>query len=218
MTVSLLLADDHRVVRRGLRLLFEAQPDFVVRGEADNGLEAVQLAERFKPDVLIVDLMMPGINGLEVARQVRERVPQTRVVILSMHANEAYVLEAMRTGAAAYVLKEATAEELMHAVREVLAGRRYLSSPFSEHAIEAYMQKTQGDNVPFDSYETLTTREREVLQLAAEGHSNNEIAKRLSISPRTAEAHRTNLMRKLSIHSQAELIHYALQRGIMSIE
>ncbi len=218
MTVSILLADDHRVVRRGLRMLLEAQPDFVVQGEADNGLEAIQLAERFKPNVFIVDLMMPGVNGLEVARQIKERSPQTHVIILSMHANEAYVLEAMRNGAAAYVLKESTAEELLHAIHEVLAGRRYLSSPFSERAIEAYMRRTQDGDAPLDAYETLTTREREVLHLAAEGHSNNEIAKRLFISPRTAEAHRSNLMHKLGLHSQAELIHYALQRGIMSVE
>ncbi len=217
MTTTILLADDHTVVRQGLRTLLERQPDFHVLGEAGDGLAAVQLVEQLKPDVLVVDLMMPGINGLEVTRQTKRVAPRTHVVILSMHANEAYVLEALRTGASAYVLKESTAEELVRAVSEAAAGRRYLCPPFSEHAIELYAHKTQ-DGSALDLYETLTTREREVLHLAAEGHSNSEIARRLSISPRTAETHRTNLMRKLDLHSQTELVQYALQKGIIPIQ
>lgn len=214
--MTIVLADDHPIVRQGLRTLLEAEPDLTIVGEAADGLETVELAARLRPQVLILDLMLPGLSGLEVTRQVHQRSPQTRVVILSMHANEAYVLEALRNGAAAYVLKEAGAAELLQAVREVTAGRRYLSPPLSERAIEAYVEKAAA--IPLDQSETLTTREREVLHLAAEGHSNPEIAARLGISPRTAETHRANLMRKLGLRSQTELIRYAMRRGIIPSE
>jgi len=210
------LADDHPVVRRGLRALLEAEPDFAIVGEVADGLEVADLVEHVKAHVLVLDLMLPGLNGLEVARQVHRRSPQTRIVILSMYANEGYVLEALRNGASAYVLKGASAAELVEAVREVTAGRRYLSPPLSESAIEAYVRKA--NSAPLDSYETLTTREREVLHLAAEGRSNTEVAARLGISPRTAETHRANLMRKLGLHSQTDLVRYALKRGILPAE
>jgi two-component system, NarL family, response regulator NreC len=213
---TLVLADDHPVVRQGLRALLEAEPGFQIVGEADDGVAAAQLVERLKPDVLLVDVMMPGLNGLEVTRQVRQRFPGTRVIVLSMHANEAYVLEALRHGAAGYVLKESSTAELVQAVRTVVAGRRHLSPPLSERAIEAYAQKAAPS--PLDLYETLTTREREVLQMAAEGRRNSEIAARLAISPRTAETHRTHLMRKLGLHNQADLIRYALRRGLVPLE
>ena len=213
---TIVLADDHHIVRQGLRVLLEAQPDFQLVGEAGDGLESVQLTERLKPDVLIIDLMMPSLNGLEATRQVSQRSPQTRVVILSMHANEAYVLEALRNGAAGYVLKDSSAADLVHAVREVVAGRRYLSSPLSERAIAAYIQKAS--DVALDPYEMLTNREREVLHLAAEGYTNAEIADQLSISPRTAETHRANLMHKLGLRTHTDLIRYALRRGILPME
>lgn len=213
---TIVLADDHHVVRQGLRTLLESESDFRVIGEAGDGLEAVQLVERLQPDVLVLDLMMPSLNGLEVTRQVSQRSPQTRVVILSMHSSEAYVLEALRHGAAGYVLKASSAADLIKAVREVTAGRHYLSPPLSEQAIAAYVQKAK--EATLDKYETLTTREREVLHLAAEGFSNREIAERLSISPYTAMTHRANLMRKLDLHSQTDLVRYALQRGIILTE
>lgn len=213
---TIVLADDHHVVRQGLRALLEAEADFSVVGEAADGLEVVGLVEHLKPNVLVLDLMMPSLNGLEVTRQVCQRSPKTRVVILSMYANEAYVLEALRNGAAAYVLKEASSSDLVQAVREVAAGRRYLSPPLSERAIEAYVQKAKA--APLDRYETLTTCEREVLQLAAQGYSNPEIATRLGISPRTAETHRANLMRKLGLQTQTDLVRYALRRGIIPME
>jgi DNA-binding NarL/FixJ family response regulator len=213
---TIVLADDHHVVRQGLRSLLEAEPDFSVIGETGNGLEVTQLVERLRPDVLVLDLMMPGLNGLEVTRQVSQRSPRTHVVILSMHANEAYVLEALRAGAVAYVLKESTSAELVRAVHEAVAGRRYLSPPLSERAIEAYMQKAE--SAVLDSYETLTAREREVLHLVAEGHTNAEIADRLFISRRTVETHRANLMRKLGLRTQTDLISYALRRGILPME
>lgn len=213
---TIVLADDHHVVRQGLRSLLEAEPDFSVVGEAGDGVGAAQLVERLRPDVLVLDLMMPGLNGLEVTRQVSRRSPQTHVVILSMHANEAHVLEALRSGAEAYVLKESTSAELVHAVREAVAGRRYLSPPLSERAIEVYMQKAE--SIALDPYETLTAREREVLYLVAEGHTNTEIADRLFISRRTVETHRAKLMRKLGLRTQTDLISYALRRGILPME
>ncbi len=213
---TIVLADDHHVVRQGLRSLLEAEPDFSVVGETGDGLEAAQLVERLQPDVLVLDLMMPGLNGLAVTRQVNQRSRHTCVVILSMYANEAYVLEALRAGAAAYVLKESTAAELVRAVREAVAGRRYLSPPLSERAIESYMQKAE--SAELDPYETLTAREREVLHLVTEGHTNAEIAARLFISRRTVESHRANLMRKLGLRTQTDLIRYALRRGILPME
>ncbi len=213
---TVLLVDDHHVVRQGLRVLLEAEPGLSVVGEAADGLEVAKLVEHLKPNVLVLDLVMPSLNGLEVTRHVRQHFPETRVVILSMYANEAYVLQALRNGADGYVLKDATATELVQAVREAAAGRRYLSAPLSERAIEAYVQKTQPGTL--DVHETLTTREREVLQLAAEGYKNPQIAARLGISPRTAETHRANLMRKLGLNTQTDLIRYAMQRGILPME
>jgi len=182
-------------------------------GEVADGLEAVQMVERLQPDVLLVDVMMPGLSGLEATRQVRERFPKTQVVVLSMHSNEAYVLQALRNGALAYVLKDSNSADLVKAVREAAAGQRYLSPPLSDHIIDAYVNRAQ--ETTLDIYETLTNREREVLHLAAEGHTNADIAARLSISPRTVEIHRTNMMRKLGLHSEHDLIRYALRRGIL---
>jgi DNA-binding NarL/FixJ family response regulator len=211
MALTLVLADDHRIVRQGLRALLAMESDVRLVGEAADGLEAVRLVTRLKPDILVLDLMLPGLSGLEVARRVVEQSPRTRVVVLSMHANEAYVAEALRAGAVAYVLKDSGAEELMRAVREAFAGRRYLSPSISEQAVLAYSPK--GSIAP-DPLTTLTDREKEVLQLTAEGHSGNAIARRLFISPRTVESHRTNLMRKLGVRNQKELVRYAAQRGI----
>jgi two-component system response regulator NreC len=213
---TIVLAEDHRIVRQGLRALLEAEADFSLVGEAGDGLEAVRLTEQLQPDVVVLDLMMPGINGLEATRQIRNCCPKTHVVILSMHADESYVLEALRNGASGYVLKDSSADDLARAVREVVAGRRYLSAPLSERAIEVYIQEAQ--ETPLDPYEKLTNREREVLHLVAAGHSSTEIAERLSISSRTVETHRANMMRKLNLNSQTDLIRYALKRGIIPME
>lgn len=194
---NILLADDHNIVRQGLRALLQSEPHFRLVGEASDGIEAVRLAERLKPDVLITDVMMAGLNGLEVTRQVTKMLPQIRVIILSMHTNDAYVLAALKNGALGYVLKDSQAADLIQAVKEVLAGNRYLSPPLTERALELYMRKIE--SVPDDPYEMLTSREREVLQLVAEGRTSVEIASRLFISPRTAEGHRANLMRKLGL-------------------
>ena len=213
---TIVLADDHHIVRRGLRTLLEAEGEFAVIGEEADGLKVVALIERLRPDVLLLDVQMPGLNGLEITRQIVQRALKTRVIILSMHANETYVREALRYGAHGYVLKDADPSEMVEAVRDVSAGRRYLSRALSERAIDAYAEKAQA--APADAYDMLTTREREVLHLAAESSSTSEIAARLGISPRTVETHRENLMRKLGLLSQTDLIRYALRRGILPME
>jgi len=213
MATTIVLADDHQIVRQGLRALLKSVPDLELLGEASDGLETVRLAERRQPDVLVVDLMMPGLNGMDVARQVAKRSPRTRVVVLSMHSNEAYVVEALRAGAKAYVLKEAGAEELVAAIRAAAQGRRYFSPPISEQAIKEYLSRIE--ETPPDPYETLTARERQVFQLTAEGYSGGAISERLFISPRTVETHRMNLMRKLGVRNQKELIRYAVERGVL---
>jgi DNA-binding NarL/FixJ family response regulator len=211
----IVVAEDHQVVREGFRALLETQPDFGVVGEADNGLEVPGVVDHLRPDVLLLDLMLPGLNGMEVIRQVRQGSPATRVLILSMHANESYVLEALRSGAAGYLLKTASSSEMIAAVRAVVAGKRYLSPPLSDRVIEAYAQQARP---AADIYETLTSRERVVLQLVAEGHKNTEIASRLCISVRTVESHRANLMRKLNLQSHADLVRYAIRRGLLPSE
>ncbi|HJZ88523.1 MAG TPA: response regulator transcription factor [Polyangia bacterium] len=216
MLTTIVLADDHQVVLEGLKALLAAEPDFRLVGEASDGLRVVPLCVELRPQVLVLDLMMPGLNGLEVTRQLKQRLPETRVVVLSMHASEAYVSEALRGGAWAYVLKKSQAKELVTAIREVVAGRRYLSPPLSEQGIESWQSKARA--AALDPFETLTQREREVLQLAAEGQTNVEIGERLRIGKRTVETHRASLMRKLALRSQADLIRYALRRGIISVE
>lgn len=213
---TIVLADDHQVVRQGLRALLDAEVDLKVIAEAGDGLEAIRRVEALSPRVLVLDLMMPGLNGLDVVRQVRKISTHTQVVILSMYANEAYVLEALSNGASAYVLKDSSSADLVHAVREAAAGRKYLSPPLSDRAIEVYQEKARAATL--DRYDTLTAREREVMHLAAEGRTSAEVAARLGISARTAETHRSNLMHKLDLHTQADLIRYALRRGIVAME
>jgi DNA-binding NarL/FixJ family response regulator len=213
---TIVLADDHRIVRQGLRALLASEADLEVIGEADDGREALELVRRLSPDVLVLDLMMPGLNGLEVARQLPRQSPGVRVVVLSMYDDEGFVLEALANGVSGYVLKDSNSSDLVHAVREVAAGRRYLSPPLSDRAIEAYQQRAKVGTM--DKHETLTTREREVLQLSAEGHTNSEIAARLGISTRTAETHRSRVMHKLGLHTQSDLIRYAIRRGIIPME
>ena len=216
MTITIVLTDDHPVVRRGMRALLEAEPGFSVIGEAGDGLEAVRLAERLRPDVLVLDLMMPGLSGLEVLRVVRQRSPGTRVVVLSMHSNNAFVVTALRDGATGYVLKGSEEAHLLDAVREAVAGRRHLSPPLTERALDAYIDQMR--SAPLDPHDTLTAREREVLQLAAEGRTGQEIGARLHVSPRTVENHRANLMRKLGLKNQSDLVRYAVRRGIIPLE
>ena len=211
---TIVLGDDHKIVLRGLRALLETQPGLAVVGDATDGLRVLSLVERLKPDVLVLDLMMPGLGGFDVTRRVAKRFPKTRVVILSMYSSEAHVVEALRSGASGYVLKDASAEELMTAIHEASGGRRYVSTPFSNDRIDSYLNRPAA----IDPYGTLTAREREVLHLVAEGLTSGDIARRLFISPRTAESHRANLMRKLGLRSRTDLVRFALQRGIVPLE
>lgn len=216
MIVTLLLADDHPIVRQGLKHLLEAESNWKVVGEASNGLQAVQLTEKIRPRVLIVDIMMPELNGLEVLRQVKERSPATCCIVLSMQSADVYVVEALKAGALGYVLKETGPSELVQAVQQVIQGQRYLSPRISERLIDVLIETKHQPSS--DPYQTLTNREREVLQMAAEGLSSSEIARRLSISPRTAELHRGRMMHKLGLRSQTDLIRYAFKRGILILD
>jgi DNA-binding NarL/FixJ family response regulator len=197
-------------------MLLEAQSDISVIGEASDGLKAVELTNRLKPLILIVDLMMPGLNGLEVTKQVIQHQSRTKVIILSMYSNEAYVTQALRNGASGYVVKESNVSDMVQAVREVASGRSYLSPAISWLAMEAYIEKAKSSAL--DPYDTLTDREKEVFHLIAEGFSSAKISARLYISPRTAETHRSNVMRKLGLKSPTDLIKYALKKGFISIE
>lgn len=214
--ITIVLADDHTIFRHGLRKLLTAQAGFEVIGESCDGHQTLQLVKELKPDVLVLDLAMPGLGGLEVVRQIRQNHSDIRIVILTMHTKEAYVLEALNHGANAFVIKDAPANDLILAIHQVMSGRRYLSPPLTERAIEVYLQKTRDQS--FDPYETLTNREREILHLAAVGLTNAEIADRLVLSQRTVETHRRNLMQKLHLHNQADLIRFALQKGILPLE
>ncbi len=217
MTVKLILADDHAILRQGLRRLLESDPAFLVVGEAADGLEAVQLVEQKRPDVLIVDLMMPALNGLEVTRQLASRAPATRIIILSMHQDDEYVLQALRSGAMGYVLKESTPTELAQAIHDVVQGERYLSRKLNNSLISLMVKQSQ-EKTPAGSYEQLSDREREVLQLVAEGLSSAEIARRLSISRRTVETHRASLMHKMGFANTTDVVRFAIKRGIISLE
>jgi DNA-binding NarL/FixJ family response regulator len=211
--LRVLLVDDHELVRQGLTALLQPEADIEVVGHAGDGLAALELVERLRPDVVVADLMLPGLGGLELTRQVVRRFPGTRVVVLSQHAEEPIVVDALGQGASAYVPKEADFGELLRAIREVARGRRYLSPPLSDNAVSAYLRgKDRGE--PPDPYEALTSRERQVLHLAAEGLSNVAVAKRLGISARTAETHRGRILRKLGLRNQTDLVRWAIARGI----
>jgi len=204
---TILLAEDHQVVREGVRLLLESQADLQVIGEVSDGPGAVAAAARLRPDVLVVDITLPRLSGLDVTREVSRRNPETRIIVLSMHAAEPFVLEALGQGAAGYVVKDAGGAELVRAIREVRAGRRYVSPPLSPRVLES----DQGGEPP-----RLTPREQVVLRLAAEGLTNADIGRRLGVSPRTVETHRANLMRKLRLSGRRELLHFALSQGLLS--
>ena len=212
---TVVLADDHPIVREGIRRLLATQPEYSVIGEADDGRSTLDLVERLRPDIAFIDLMMPDLNGLEVTRRALRASPDTRVVILSMYSDEPHVLEALQAGAMAYMLKGTSAESLLFGLQEVLAGRHYLSPPLSDRAVEVYVSQASAAGGPANSYTLLTEREREVLQLLAHGASYAEIAEKLTISPRTAETHRTNIMRKLDLNTTAEVTLYAVQRGLI---
>jgi two-component system, NarL family, response regulator NreC len=213
--IRILLADDHTVVRKGLRLLLENVPEFQVIADASSGREAVALAEQHLPDVVVMDVAMPILNGIEAARQITAKLPQTAVVFLSMHGDESYVLRALKAGARAYLLKDSAEYDLIQAVKAVSEGKAFFSPAISKMLVEDYMRQMRERGVE-DSYELLTTREREVLQLLAEGKSNKDVAALLNVSLYTVETHRGNIFQKLNLHSGAELILYAIRKGVIS--
>lgn len=212
--LRLLLGDDHTLVRHGLRKILEEQPEWEVVSEVGDGREAVREAVAHKPDVAIVDVAMPLLNGIDATQQIVRRVPETRVLMLSMHADEAYVMRALQAGATGYMVKDSAGKELLTAVETVSLGRRYFSP-----AIEKLVQDDQGRMAGAgfaDRYETLSTREREIFQLIAEARSNKEVAALLDISPATVETHRARILQKLDVHNIAEVVLYAVRRGIIS--
>lgn len=213
---SVVIADDHELVRRAVAALLEAEPGIELAAEAADGADALRVVEQLRPDVLIADIEMPELPGLELILQVRRAVPRTRIIVLSMHASETYVAQALRNGAAGFVLKSAPSSDVARAVHEVAAGRRYLSVPLSDRAIDTYMQKLE--SAALDPYDTLTGREREVLVLAAQGKTNAEIAEQLFISTRTVESHRANLTRKLGLRTHTDLVLFAIRRKLISLD
>ena len=216
MSVTVLLADDHPIVRQGMRNLLDAEAGLSVVGEAEDGLQTVQLAEQLKPDIVIVDMMMPRLNGLEAIRQIRSRLTNTRCIVLSMQSADPYIVQALKAGASGYILKDSGPNEVINAIQQVLSGKRYLSPQLSEKLIDLFVAKVEIDVL--DPYNSLTAREREILQLAAEGFSNSNIAEQLSISSRTVEQHRQSMMNKMDFKNNTDLIRFALKRGILSMD
>ena len=215
--IRVLLAEDHTIVRKGLRSLLDGEAGIEVIGEAEDGREAVEKVQQLLPDVVLMDIAMPGLNGLEATRQIKKRFPEVKVVILTMHANEEYIFQILRAGASGYLVKQAAPTELLSAIQAAYQGESFLSPSISRKVIEEYIQQAEA-TAENDSYDQLTDREREVLQLIAEGHPNREIAELLHISVKTVETHRANLMDKLDIHSTAELTQYAIRKGVISTD
>jgi two-component system, NarL family, response regulator NreC len=213
--IRILLADDHGLVRKGLRLLVESQEGLEVVGEASDGREAVRLAAQLRPDIAILDIAMPNLNGIDAAAQIVKSCADVRVVILSMHSDETYVVRALDAGARGYLLKDSAEDDLVQAIRTVAEGRPYFSPAISATLLEDYVRTLRQRGLT-DSYDLLTDREKEVLQLLAAGKSNKEVAALLNISPYTVETHRTNMMQKLNLHNTAEIVLYAVRKKIIS--
>jgi two-component system response regulator NreC len=212
--IRVLLADDHTILRAGLKMMLNAQPDIEAVGEASDGKQAISEAERLSPDVVIMDITMPECNGIEATRQIKRILPEVRVLVLTMHENEGYLFQTLRAGAAGYMLKEAADTDLISAIRVVSSGRFYLSPSAQSMLVSDYLQRVHTGEER-DSYSALTEREREILKLVAEGYTNSQIGERLFISPKTVDTHRTHIMDKLNLHSRAELVKYAMRRGLL---
>jgi len=213
--LRLVLADDHNMMRSGLRLLLEREAGFSVVGEASDGREAIEITDAQTPDVVVMDVAMPNLNGIEAARRVTTSHPNTSVIILSMHSDESYVLRALNAGARGYLLKDSAESDLIAAVYAVSEGKAFFSPAISKLLVEDYVRQLRQRGVE-DSYELLTPRERELLQLLAEGKTTKEIASALNLSPHTVETHRANVLRKLNLNSLPELILYAVRKGVIS--
>lgn len=213
--IRVLLVDDHAILREGLRALLEREPDMQVVGEAEDGRAAVEQARQLQPDVVVMDIAMPLLNGIEATRQIKCLPYKTEVLVLSMYDDEGYIRQALTAGALGYILKDAVARELMDAIRAINQGEAVLSSAVTRLVIEDYLRF--GDIRPADNDDCLTPREREVLQLIAEGYTNKQIAEILNLSIKTVQVHRTNMMKKLDLHDRGELIKYAIQKKIIEI-
>ena len=213
--MRVLLADDHGIVRRGMRALLETEPGVTVVGEAADGLDALRMAEELLPDLLILDIGMPRLNGIDVAARAQKLQPQPRVIVLSMHADESHVLRALDAGARAYLLKDATDEDLLPALRAVARGKRFFSPAIAGVLAEDYVRQMQARGLD-DSYGLLTDREKEVLQLLAEGRANKDVAAVLQVGVSTVETHRANLMQKLGLHNTADIVLYAVRKRLVS--
>ncbi|HZU00593.1 MAG TPA: response regulator transcription factor [Ktedonobacteraceae bacterium] len=212
--IHILLADDHTILRAGLKMMLNAQPDMEVVGEASDGRQAITETQRLQPDIILMDITMPEMNGIEATRQIKKLVPESRILILTMHEHDEYVFQALRAGASGYMLKEAADTELISALHIIQSGQFYLSPMAQSVLVGDYLQRVRiGEEK--DSYSSLTEREREILKLIAEGYTNNQIAERLVISPKTVDTHRTHIMDKLNLHSRAELVKYAMRRGLL---
>jgi DNA-binding NarL/FixJ family response regulator len=216
MTIRVLLADDHRILVDGLMSLLERQGDIDVVGVAKDGLEVVAMVERHRPDVVLLDISMPRLNGIDAARRILRDHPDTKIAMLSMHADRAYVQESLRVGARGYILKESAVREVLHAVEAVMRGERFLSQSVRDQVLDDYVELVRDARDPAGS--PLSPREREVLQLLAEGHSTKEMASTLSISAKTVESHRKQMMDKLGMHSVAELTKYAIREGLTALD
>lgn len=216
--MRVLLADDHALVRAGFRALLQNLPDVEVVAEAGEGHEALRLIESLQPDIALLDIAMPGLNGLETAARVAKEFPQVRVLLLSMHATEEYALQALHAGVAGYLIKDADPTELELALKAVSKGETYLSPPVSKHVIEGYLQHTANAPGKLTPYQRLTPRQREVLQLIAEGYTSPDIAHKLHISLRTVETHRQQIMERLDIHDLAGLVRYAIRIGLVTTD
>jgi len=215
--VRIVIAEDHTILREGLKSLLSSNPDFEIIGEAEDGREAIRCVEKFKPDLILMDLSMPRINGLDAIKEIKKRFSETKILVLTVHKTEEYILATLKSGADGYILKDSTHAELVLAVKNVLSGKHYISPGISEKVIEGYLEgkKTLKRK---SSWETLTQREREILKLIAEGYKNKEIGDYLCISPKTVEKHRANLMEKLDLHNVQALTAFAIEKGLVSRE
>lgn len=212
---SIVIAEDHTILRDGLRAMLSFYPEFDVVGTAEDGLEAIRRVETHQPDLLLIDLSMPRMNGMDAIRDIKRRFPRTWIIALTVHRTEEYIMATLQAGADAYVLKDASQEELIRAIRTVLGGNPYLSPGVSQKVIEGYLDgKRAGE--PVTAYDTLSAREKEVLKMIAEGYKNREIAEMLCISSKTVEKHRANLMKKLDLHNAAALTSLALKKGLVT--
>jgi two-component system, NarL family, response regulator NreC len=213
--IRLLLVDDHEVIRAGLRMLFSAEEDMEIVGEASNAEEAITAVQKLKPDVVLMDVVMPGLSGIEATRRIREVCPETNVLALTMHEDEQYFFEMLHAGASGYVPKRAAPDDLLSAIRVVSRGQVFLYPSVAKMLVKDFVQRGGGESPP--AHEQLTPREREVLTYIAEGYTNREIADELSISPKTVDRHRENIMAKLDLHGRVALVKYAIEKGMISV-